>query len=181
MTAADRLQQPDFHALSGYLQGMSIEFSRFSNLAAVREVNAVDDMAQLTTNLNDVVAILTRSIADVRKEVRKEMQTFREEMRREMREEMQDMRSSMEGRLEDVDYNNKARALNSMAIKAECTIRPLKNITTREVVALPQTMKQLNELRVGEVEGDLEALGQVPVGSEEEKKIQLKEFLGISS
>ncbi|RYC63894.1 hypothetical protein CHU98_g2321 [Xylaria longipes] len=192
-------QQPDFHALSGYLQGMSIEVDRCSNLVAVREVNTVDAIAQLTTNLNDAVTTLTRSfntaIAGLREEIRGEMAGLRGEMRGEMaglrgemrgemaglRGEMRQMRAWVESRLDDLDYNNRARTLNSMAIKPESILRPLKNTTTHEVVALPQTLKQLNALRVGEVEGFLEALGQVPAGGADEKKTQLKEFIGISS
>ncbi|KAI8955295.1 hypothetical protein F4801DRAFT_530299 [Xylaria longipes] len=181
-------QQPDFHALSGYLQGMSIEVDRCSNLVAVREANTVDAIAQLTTNLNDAVTTLTRSfntaIAGLREEMRGEMAGLREEMRGEMaglRGEMRQMRAWVESRLDDLDYNNRARTLNSMAIKPESILRPLKNTTTHEVVALPQTLKQLNALRVGEVEGFLEALGQVPAGGADEKKTQLKEFIGISS
>ncbi|KAI1148925.1 hypothetical protein F4825DRAFT_432325 [Nemania diffusa] len=56
-------QQPDFHALSGHFQGMSIEVDGCSNLVAVREANVLEAIAQLSTNVNTAVATLNTSIA----------------------------------------------------------------------------------------------------------------------
>ncbi|KAI1427660.1 hypothetical protein F5Y12DRAFT_736320 [Xylaria sp. FL1777] len=94
-----------------------------------------------------------------------------------MHEGMEDMRASME----DFDYNARARTMNSTANRSEYILHRLRNTTTHELVDFPQTLGEVKALLVGEVNRYLEALGQTPTGSAEEKKVQLLQFIGVSS
>ncbi|KAI1193442.1 hypothetical protein F5X97DRAFT_38788 [Nemania serpens] len=196
MAAAENpQQQPNFDALSGYLHGMSIEVGRCSNLPAIRHANAVEDaVAQLTQQINNVAATMATAMAglhqdmrDMRQEMRQEMRDMRQEMRQEMRDmrqemrqEMRDMQTSLERRIDDTDHNNRARVLNSMALQQQSPIYPLRNPITHELVDLPGTKRELNALRVTDVEDYLRALGQEPVGNGGEKRTHLKQFIGIN-
>ncbi|TGJ83295.1 hypothetical protein E0Z10_g5438 [Xylaria hypoxylon] len=156
-----------------------------ANLDAVT-ANLDAAVATMTTNLNTAVATMTTNLDTAIANLRQEMQgTFRQEIQGTFRQEMRNMQNSIERsidlRLGDLEYNNRARALNSTALRPDSTIRPLKNTTTHQVVDLPQTVRHLNGLRMIDAEHYLEALGQVPVGNAEEKKTQLKDFLGISA
>ncbi|KAI0508913.1 hypothetical protein F5B22DRAFT_380956 [Xylaria bambusicola] len=156
------LPQPDFHALSGHLQGMAVQVDRCSNLVAVHHSTAIlDAIAALNNTVNTAVASINTSVA-------------------QLRTEMQEMGRSLGHRMDDLDFNSRARTSNSGATRAESIIHPLRNTTTHEVVDLPRTVKDLFSLRVPEVEQYLRDLGQVPVGNEDEKKAQLNDYLGIN-
>ncbi|KAI1293184.1 hypothetical protein F5Y03DRAFT_334520 [Xylaria venustula] len=190
----DALPQPDFHALSGHLQGMSLEIDRCANLVAVHNTNAIlEAIAQLTRTVNTSVAqlraemqALRTDMTTLRAEMRADMATLRAEMRADMatlraelRAELRTEIRSLEHRMEDVDFNGRARSWNSLVIRSSFTIQPLKNLATHEVVNVPSTLEELDRLRLPDIEHYLTALGEVPVGSVGEKMKQLKMFLGI--
>ncbi|KAI1423207.1 hypothetical protein F5Y12DRAFT_758639 [Xylaria sp. FL1777] len=175
----DPQEQPDFQALGGYLHGMSIEVSRCSNLMAVHNTDAIlVAINQLNTTVRDLGTTLRREMADMKTELRREMADMKTELRREMadmktelRREMADMKTelradihSLELRIDDMDYNNRARLFNSRSpiTRPDSIIRPLKNTTKHEVVLLPGTVRELEALRVADVEEYLAALGEVP-------------------
>ncbi|KAI0410425.1 hypothetical protein F5X98DRAFT_359596 [Xylaria grammica] len=251
--ASLNLPQPDFHVLSGHLQGMAVQVDRCSNLVAVqntttvlaavaRLADSVDGLTASVSRLSDEMRTMRTDMrtmrtdmqtmrtdmrtmrtdmetmgTDLRREMqtmgtglRREMQTMRTDLRREMetmrtdlrgemetmrtelreemqtmrtelREEMQAMGDSLELRMDDIDYNNRARAFNSktVATRPDSVIRPLRNITTHQVVSVPATIQELDALLTDDVKKCLEAFDQVPLVSAVEKKAQLKEYLGL--
>ncbi|KAI1156500.1 hypothetical protein F4825DRAFT_446352 [Nemania diffusa] len=156
--------QPDFQALSGSLQGTSVEVGRCSSLAN-QGITVQNAATQLTEQLESAISTLTQTLTQAINGLGDEM-----------RQGMQDLRLS----LDDFDYNNRARLQNSAVIRPESILKSLKNTNTHQVVQLPNTARELSTLCVAEVEHYLQQLGQVPVGNAEEKKNQLKEYIGIN-
>ncbi|KAJ8129869.1 hypothetical protein O1611_g3758 [Lasiodiplodia mahajangana] len=168
----------------------------FNNAFATLTASITDLRTEMGT-MNPEMGAMNTTVRGLRTEmetIRTEMETMRTEMgmistemgtmRIEMgtmntyvREAMQDMRASME----DFDYNARARTLNSTANRSEYILHRLRNTTTHKLVDLPQTLGEVKALLVGEVNRYLEALGQTPTGSVEEKKAQLLQFIGVRS
>ncbi|KAI1129925.1 hypothetical protein F5Y10DRAFT_290373 [Nemania abortiva] len=123
--------------------------------------------------VQDAVTTLTQTLTQTLTEALTEaLNVLRDEMRQEIRETRL--------RIDDVDYNSRARLRNSAITRPEYIVSPLKNLDTHQVVKLPETARELSALRTAEVEHYLQQLGQVPVGSAEEKRTQLTEFIGIN-
>ncbi|KAJ8125877.1 hypothetical protein O1611_g7760 [Lasiodiplodia mahajangana] len=141
MPAVVNQQQPDFHV-------------------------SVETITRFTATLNDFISALNTSIATINASITT-INTSIVDLRTEMRDEMQ----GMQGLVEDLDFNTRARALNSTASRREAIIRPLRNTTTHKVVDLPQTLKEIKALRGAKLEGYLKALGQTPARGAEKKKI----------
>ncbi|KAI8955299.1 hypothetical protein F4801DRAFT_530318 [Xylaria longipes] len=129
---------------------MSIEVGRCSNLAN-QGMTVQDAVTLLTERIDHAVTTLTAA-----------MNTAVTGLREEMRE--------MRLRIDDLDYNNRARLRNSAIVRPELIVNPLKNPDTHQLVELPNTARELTGLRVAEVERYLQELGQVAVGSADEKK-----------
>ncbi|KAI1130816.1 hypothetical protein F5Y10DRAFT_234847 [Nemania abortiva] len=141
--------------------------------AAVK--NFRDDMEIAIDGVDSLQTEISTAIGSLRDEIQANITGSRYEMQGILREEMQ----KIERRLEDIDYNSRARAFNCTARRQETIIRPLKNITTHQVVVLPETVGHLMALQTDETERYLEALGQVPAGTAEEKHTQLIEYIGL--
>ncbi|KAI0966720.1 hypothetical protein F4678DRAFT_272094 [Xylaria arbuscula] len=125
--------------MSGYLHGMSVEVGHCSNLVVVQNTNAVLDAI---TGLTAAITELTAAVTNMEATLRAEMRTMETNLRAEiqtietnLRTEMKSLGSTLELRIEDMDFNGRARIMNSAAPMAELPLRPLRNTTTHETVA----------------------------------------------
>ncbi|KAI0451486.1 hypothetical protein F5B21DRAFT_507125 [Xylaria acuta] len=122
----------------------------------------VNAIAELTRSMADITEVLGSAIAGLLEEIHK-------------------FRTSIERRVADIDYNNRARALNRSVSKPDHIIRQLKNIVYHHPIALPRTLGDLHALPTHDVVRFLRELGEVPRGSDDQLKTQLIECIGIGT
>ncbi|KAJ2980356.1 hypothetical protein NUW58_g6963 [Xylaria curta] len=168
-------EQPDFHAMGEHFTGLSAEFGRFPNLAAIQNTDAIlAAIGQLTTTINN-------SVQNLRTEIRTSADNLRTELRADMDNLRTELRAELRADMQTLDYNSRARVLNSIHPTPTLRLHPLKNTTTHEVVPLPETLGALDNLPAADVRFYLEALGQTPEQTATARKVQLKEFIGIKA
>ncbi|KAI8953963.1 hypothetical protein F4801DRAFT_535031 [Xylaria longipes] len=149
-----------------------------------------DDVAQLrreVAQLTASISALERSIRESETRLRATIQAniqAKTELRATIHEaetrlnaSIQDVKASLEHAIEDCDFNNRARAANTLAFKPETYISPLRNTTTHEVVELPATRGELDALDPNDVTNYLQRLNQELERRGDELK-QLKAYIG---
>ncbi|KAI0192968.1 hypothetical protein EV127DRAFT_479382 [Xylaria flabelliformis] len=94
---------------------------------------------ELNTKIDTVKTELDAKITSAKDELNAKIDTVKDELDAKI--------TSTQSTIDDCDFNNQARIVNSTAHGSENYILPLRNMTTHEVIELPGTRAQLDELR----------------------------------
>ncbi|RWA12465.1 hypothetical protein EKO27_g2646 [Xylaria grammica] len=191
--SALNLPQPDFHVLSGHLQGMAIQVDRCSNLVAVQNTTVILDAVARLANSVDRLTTSVSQLSNEMQTMRTEMQTMRTDMQT-MRTEMQTMRTDLRREMQTMGTDLRRemqamgtdlrREMQTMGTELREEMQTMGTELREEMQAMGRSLElRMDDMSVEQTPDDvkkcLEAFDQVPMASAIEKKAQLKEYLGL--
>ncbi|TRX97913.1 hypothetical protein FHL15_001123 [Xylaria flabelliformis] len=182
---ADRPHLPDFDIIETCLKELTTEIRFFQNLAPVEQAttraalqNHVDILTKNLQSLSTFVKGLNQTVQGNKTASDNSIQAAQDELTHDFHEEMRSMKAYFQRAIDDCRVT-----------KRDNKLRPLRNTTTHHVVMLPETLKELENLELEELDDILLELGQEPeYGDPErgdvelertERVDQLKRFIGI--
>ncbi|KAI0855988.1 hypothetical protein F4860DRAFT_494685 [Xylaria cubensis] len=170
-------QQPDFTIVTDSLQAITTEVGYISNMGEVHHANMLAQIDQRIIAMAAEIATLTTTMTTNITTLNRTVNNLDANLRRRIQNEG----ASIKQTIQTLDFNTQARVYNSNSKTVTDSLRSLRNTTTQEIIQLPRTVQELNDLRKRDYDELLTQLGQdltLPdtVGN---RQMQLKQFIGM--